>query len=460
MNNALAVVRPSLSAARPRVNSLEAEVNEAAVEARHRWRRATWFATATYLAWSPVTTVNRFLPAGTTTRGVVLTLIPLIGVLAVLRLPSAGQRNRIDALIGVLALLVVWEAISVERNAGSSTLLHVIPSVALLVLAGAVRGQVTGMSAKDIRYAVAGVLPGLCSLLILGWIVQYANLVPVQSTTASSLHLIFSVHGYRLQGLASGSNPLGFLAALATFIAFVTQPGRFSWFTRVVGLLTVLASDSRTSIIVLAVGLFMLWVFGPGLRMANQMKALFLFAIAAIGGWRIIDFQRQVNTGVLSGRNVIWRDLIPYLHHLPIFGYGPNFFPRLVPLVFGPFALSSQVLDPQNQWLNDSLEFGYAAAVLLTVLLLLIPRHGSKTYRRMLLLPLLAMVIVECFSEVPLAVFSSISGAFPLFLLLMLAPLRDRRNIVEKMEPARSESLTHRSLLSAFPRQSDGVHLG
>jgi hypothetical protein len=311
------------------------------------------------------------------------------------------------------------------------------------------------MSATDIRYAVTGVLPGLCTLLILGWIVQYANLVPVQSALDSSLHLGLSIHGYRLQGLDSGPDPLGFLAALVTLFAFVAQPGKLSWFTRVVGLLTVLASDSRTSIVVLGVGLFMLWVLGPGLSMSNRMKALFLLAIAGIGGWRIIDVRRQVNTDVLSGRDVIWRDLIPYLHHLPIFGYGPDFLPRLVPLVFGPYGLPGQILDPQNQWLNDSLEFGYAAAVMLTLLLVLIPWHGSKTYRRMLLLPLLMMVIVEGFSEVPLAVFLSIDGAFPLFLLLMLAPLRGRWKVVEMAEPARSEPSAQRTLLSVFPRPSD-----
>ncbi len=452
MNNALAFVRPSRSVIRSGANSPVTVVNAAAIEARRRWRRATWFGIVTFIAWSPLTTVNKFLPAGSTTRGVTLTLIPLIGVLAVLRLPSDEQSNRADALIGLLALLVVWEAISVERNAGINTLLHVIPSAALLVLAAAARGQVNGLSAKDIRYAVTGVLPGLCTLLILGWIVQYANLVPVQSAAASSLHLGFSIHGYRLQGLASGPDPLGFLAALVTLVAFVAQPGKMSWLTRVVALLTVLASDSRTSIIALGVGLFALWVFGPGLRLSDRIRALLLFAIAAAGGWRLIDVQRQVNTDVLSGRDVIWRDLIPYLHHVPIFGYGPLFFPRLVPLVFGPYAPPGQILDPQNQWLNDSLEFGVAAAVMLTLFLILIPRHGSKTYTCMLLLPLLAMVIVECFSEVPLAVFSSIDGAFPLFLLLMWAPLRGSRETTKA-------GTDEETFLSHFSEDPDRVRL-
>ena len=128
-----------------------------------------------------------------------------MGVLAVLRLPNAAYRKPFDLLVGLLGVLVIWEAISVERTAGTSTLLHVIPAAVLLVLAAAARGPVTGMSVTDIRYAVTGVLPALSSLLILGWIALYARLVPVQITTAASLHLSFTVHGYRLQGLASGS---------------------------------------------------------------------------------------------------------------------------------------------------------------------------------------------------------------------------------------------------------------
>ena len=113
---------------------------------------------------------------------------------------------------------------------------------------------------------------------------------------------------------------------------------------------------------------------------------------------------------------------------MPIFGYGPNFFPQLVPLVFGPNALN-QVLDAQNQWLSDSLEFGFVAAAVLTLFLIALPLYGSSTYRRALLLPLLIMVLVDCFSQVPLALFSSIDGAFPLFLLVLFAPLRGRVHV-------------------------------
>jgi hypothetical protein len=176
--------------------------------------------------------------------------------------------------------------------------------------------------------------------------------------------------------------------------------------------------------VVLGVGLFALWVLGPGWTTARRVTAFFGVLLAAIVSWQLVDVQRATNTDVLSGRDVIWRDLLPYLHHLPILGWGPKFFPELVPLVFGPFAVPGQILDPQNQWLSDSLEFGLVAAILLTGLLVVIPHYGSWTYRRLLLFPLLIAVIIECLSEVPLAIFSSIDGALPLFLLIMWAPLR------------------------------------
>ena len=147
---------------------------------------------------------------------------------------------------------------------------------------------------------------------------------------------------------------------------------------------------------------------------------------AALGGLAargIIVTQRSANTDLLSDRNTIWRDLLPYLHHLPLLGYGPNFLPKLVPLVFGPFAVAGQFLDPQNQWLNDAIQYGFVAAILLTLLLIALPLHGSRTYRMLLVVPLLLMVIVECLSEVPLAIFASIDGAFPVFFLVMWASL-------------------------------------
>jgi len=357
---------------------------------------------------------------------VVLTVIPLIGVLAVRRLPTVAQRKHLDVVVGLLAILVVWQAISVERSAGTNYLLHVIPSVALLILAVSARGQVTGMSLADIRFAVTGVLPPLCCLLLLGWIAQFAHLVPVLPSAGSAIG--FSINGYRLQGLSTGADPLGFLAAFITVVAFAAQPGKLSWFTRATGVLTVFASDSRTAMIALGAGLLTLWVFGPGLRLTKRAIALLLLVIAGIGAWGVIDVRRSASTDLLTGRDEIWHDLIPYLHHLPIFGYGPNFFPQVAPLIFGPNALN-QVLDAQNQWLSDSLEFGFVAAATLTLLLIAVPLHGSSTYRRALLLPLVIMVLVECFSEVPLAVFSSIDGAFPLFLLVMFAPLPGRGDL-------------------------------
>jgi O-Antigen ligase len=404
--------------------------SEVAGEARRRWGRAVWFGIATYFAWSPFKPINDLLPAGSAVRGAILTLIPLIGVVAVLRLPTPERRARVDLLVVLLAALVIWQAVSVERTAGTSYLTHVIPGAALLLLAVATRGPVSEMSLTDIRFAVSGVLPPLCGFLLLGWIAQYAHLV---ASTALDSTIGFSVNGLRLQGLTTQPNNFGFLAALVTVIAFVAQAGKLCWLTRAVGALTVFASDSRTSIIVLGVGLFMLWVLGPGRDLMKRMAALLFLGAAGVAAWGIIDVQRQANTDVLSDRNVIWHDLIPYLHHLPIFGFGPNIFVQLDPVVFGQYTPYGQILDAQNQWLSDSIEFGFGAAVILTLCLVVIPIYGTQTYRWGLLLPLVVMTLIEGFSEVPLSIFLSIDGAFPLFLLVMWAPLRGSKSPVPRL---------------------------
>ena len=238
MNEPVAFVGPSLNTApNASVTADWGEVNDVATESRRRWGRATWFGIATYFAWSPCRIVNQFLPQGSTTRGAVLTLIPLVGVLAVLRLRTAGKRIQIDLLVVLLAVLVIWQVISVERTAGTGYLTHVIPGAALLLLAIVARGSVSEMSLPDIRSAISGVLAPLCCLLILGWIAQYAHMVP--ATIESAFRL--SIHGDRLQGLADQPNNWGFVAALVTLIAFVAQAGILSWLTRAVGALTLFA---------------------------------------------------------------------------------------------------------------------------------------------------------------------------------------------------------------------------
>jgi hypothetical protein len=351
----------------------------------------------------------------------VLTMIPLLGVLAVLRLPGKKRGRHIDLLVILLVALVGWQAISVGTSAGIGYLSHVVPGVTLLALAVVARGPVNEMSAPDVRSALTGVLPALCCFLVLGWIAQFAHLVP---SAAMQSAVGFSVHGYRLQGLTTQPNNLGFLAALVTMIAFAARSGKIAWLTRFVGALTLLATDSRTSIIALGVGLFVLWVLGPGKDLLKRMSAALFLAVIGAGLWGVLDVRRQANTDVLSDRNVVWHDLLPYLHHVPLFGYGPDIFVQLDPIIFGPFTPQGQILDAQNQWLSDSIEFGIVAAVLLTICIIVIPLRGTSVYRWLLLFPLLAMVLVEGIAEVPLSVFASIDGAFPLFLLVMWAPLR------------------------------------
>ena len=74
------------------------------------------------------------------------------------------------------------------------------------------------------------------------------------------------------------------------------------------------------------VGLFMLWVFG-GRGLTKRTTSLLFMVILGTGVWQIVDIRRSAQSGdVLSNHDVIWHFLIPYLHNLPIFGYGPNLF--------------------------------------------------------------------------------------------------------------------------------------
>ncbi len=350
--------RPSESGTRrSKVIGARDELEEAVAGARRRWETATWFGVATFIAWSPVTAVNRLLPAGSTTRGVVLTLIPLMGVLAVLRLPNAAYRKPFDLLVGLLGVLVIWEAISVERTAGTVVASRDPSCRALSTSSGSPRsgyGNVCNRHSICSHWCTARIVQSSYS-----WMDCSIRAFGARANHDRSL-TSFEFHGPRLSASRVSVRFGSFRIFGGTDNTYCLRcPARKNVVVHSSGGPSNTAGERpRTSIIVLGVGLFVLWVSGPGLSAGNRMKALLLLAIVGIGAWRIIDVQRQVNTDVLSGRDLIWRDLIPYLHHLPILGFGPNFFPRLVPLVFGQFALPGQVLDPQNQWLNDSLEFG------------------------------------------------------------------------------------------------------
>src|SRR5579863_10330544 len=126
----------------------EEVVDRPTLEAKRRWATAAWFGIATYQAWSPLTAINKLLPAGSTIRGLALTIIPLAGVVAILRQSETPRHQRVDLLVVVLGLLTVWEAISVEANAGFGFFLHVFPSVALLTLAVVARTPIHDLSVR------------------------------------------------------------------------------------------------------------------------------------------------------------------------------------------------------------------------------------------------------------------------------------------------------------------------
>jgi hypothetical protein len=392
--------------------------SELAEVIRRQWRRAGWFAVATLVASSPLHAVRRFLPDASVQRGLVLVLIPMVGVLALRRADMAVRRW--DVVAGGLLALIAAEAVSVWSTVGAAQELHVLTGTSLLLLALSVRAPTDVMNADEIRQAVSGLLAPLIAFLIASWLVQYFGVVAPQYPSA--MHLL-SPHGYRLEGLTAHPNSLGWISALTFVIAVASKPSPFVWTCRILAIATVAASDSRTSLVVSGIGVFMVWVFGPERHLSRRVLSAGLLACAGLMAWSVINIRRSSSHDVLTNRDVVWNKLMPYLHHTPLFGYGPDFLQSLRVELLGPYVPSTFYVDAQNQWLSDALQYGFPVAVLTTVLLIALATRGSLYTRRVVLLPVMAMAFIECFSEVPISIWGSTEAAFPLFLIICLAPV-------------------------------------
>lgn len=410
---------------------LKVAVLQQRLDIERDWSIAAWFGVITYIAWSPIGIIQRHLPSGSIVRGLVLVSLPGLGVVLIQRHRNRPHR-RIDVLAGVFALLALDELVGSIRAAGAAFGLHLATGVALLTLALSARPYVHGLSRGELRRAVGVLLRPMGVVLLANWVAQLASLVPVQfqapDLSASSSFL--SVHGLRLSGLES-PNGLGLLAAMISILALIATPTGEAWFMRVFGIVTLIATDSRTATIACGVGALLLILYGPIKR--PETRGLYLSAICLVGvvGWSYIDFNRYAgsssSSSVLSGRRLIWHDLLPYLHHVPVFGYGPNFFPDLATheALPGLYVAPNYIrgFQAQNQLLSDALVFGLAAAVMTLAALIVVGRQGSFGYRSTILWPILSIIVVECITETPISLYQSIEQAFPLYLLVLLTPV-------------------------------------
>ena len=277
------------------------------------------------------------------------------------------------------------------------------------------------MDVQDLRHALTGLVTPLTAFFVAGWIAQYAGFSPPLYPSALP---VVSIHGYRLQGLTAHPNSLGWASALALVIAVAARPSAMVWLGRLVSAFTLLGTDSRTSIVVAGVGLAMVWILGPRRHPAARWVSATGLVVAGVYVWQmVIDIRRTTSHDVLTNRDVIWRQLFPYLHHLPLFGYGPDFLQGLRVQLFGYWVPPSFYVDAQNQWLSDALQYGYPVAVMTTLFLVAVATRGPLSMRRVILLPMVAMVFAECFSEVPISLWASTEAAFPLFLILCCTPV-------------------------------------
>jgi len=362
-------------------------------------------------------------------RGLCLTAIPLVGMLSLGRREESKRSRAIDKTVVLLILVLGLQVISAIQNLPVSYAAHALPAVALVILALAARADPADLSTSNIRTCLRAPVAPLTAILVLGWVAQLTHQVP--SLFPSARDLFF--HGHRLQGLAAHPNSFGFLAAMVAVLAFCAESSRFIWIARGVAVLSVIASESRTALLSMAAGLLLLWVLGSGWAFRQRVFAIAAAALVAPLAWVFINIHRATGTGrgdLLSGRGLIWANASRLVSQVGVLGDGPESIGRLFPTLAGP---NSHLLEAQNLWINDAINFGYVTSALMAVLLVSIAVTRHRNYRQAVLIPLVGMVVVESFSEIPVDFWAGIVQAFPIFLLLLVCP---RRSVETDPEPA------------------------
>ena len=386
-----------------------------------RWKRATWFAVVTYCLGSPsLIPVLHILPAGSTSRGLCLTAIPLIGAVALGPRIEPERSRAVDKTVVLLVLVLALQAVSAVANLGLSYLVHAAPAVALLILGMAARANIRDLPSVQIRTCLRGPIGPLIALLLLSWCAQLTHLVP--SIYPSSF--VISISGSRLQGLAIHPDGFGLLAALVAVLSFCAASSRLIWVARAISFLSILGTDSRTAFLAMAAGVLLFWVFGPEWPLSRRVSAILSAIFATPLAWIYIDIHRATGSGqgdILTGRALIWADASHLVHQVGLLGDGPETIARLFPALLGAYT---HIYQAQNQWINDAVNFGYLESALLAVLLLSFLVTGERTYRHTLLIPLVGFILIESFSEIPIDFWASTVEAFPFFLLLLLCPRR------------------------------------
>ncbi|WP_153115696.1 O-antigen ligase family protein [Rhodocyclus tenuis] len=290
-------------------------------------------------------------------------------------------------------------------------------------------------------------------VLLVGSLVA-ALLVPAIALQPDYQGLIPGLH-VRLWGLGSNANSIGPLAMLTLLLEYLlpTRNRRLRALLITAAVLVFILAQSKTVwfalLIVLAILAWYRWPLRAG-RQAALLLALVMITVLSAGLlavmfvdlpslWdRISDSKVGDSVATVSGRTGIWEVALREWQHSPLFGYGPTIWGEKFRWQIGmPYAFSAH--NQFMQTLSVAGTLGFLA--LLAYLRYLIPaalRMAAQT--RGVSVALLAMILLRCFSEAPLAMTGLIDGDalthLLLFAIVLRAPARELRRSEAQVVPA------------------------
>lgn len=313
---------------------------------------------------------------------------------------GVGQLGRSWRLLRGLPvkLVLIWLGIDLLSSFYSASPSYSFSTAfgagAMLLLAAALAEILTE------KQALLTLALSLCAFVLAGWVVYYAIPALGRSPFITADGSIVE----RLSGLAGQANALG--CSLAVFLAatfLLWYRGHCGLLIVLplagIGLFTLLAADSRTSLLAILIGAAAvmvrrsLWVWGSSL-LAGSVGAIL---IAAVPLRTLLGFTSEFSRSgdptemvTLTGRTEIWAFVWDKIQLEPWFGYGYNSSKFILPLFLGLPGLT--VDEAHNTWLQNLLGTGVvgtAPLVALVVVQLVLYVRSPDPFRDLLLFVML-----------------------------------------------------------------------
>jgi O-antigen ligase len=223
--------------------------------------------------------------------------------------------------------------------------------------------------------------------------------------------------GGRLSILGANENDVGIRMALAIMVllSFVFE-NPFQWnkkrYFLLAGLtllLPVLAlTGSRTSLIILTIGILILTVF---IQMANLWRKIVFLIVSAAGIFALVLYFAQFDTlkqrvdnsiynDDTAGRTYIWQQVLPIFYDSPIVGVGMTGYASKVIPIFGTFG-GGVYRSPHNVYMEILCYTGIVGLVLYLLFMARLLKVSWSFYKkRHYLLPavILVMILVMMFA--------------------------------------------------------------